>query len=120
MPLLPLAASGLIGDLKLLAAIPGEAPRSGACGGIQLLGLEVTQVRQKWRLFAARSAIELAEDAGIFTSKAAPNASFKQFSADVERNVAEGHQKIARCCEENRLKELSPDGVMRSWELASP
>jgi len=29
-------------------AIPGEAPRSGSCGGIQLLRLEYTQVRRKW------------------------------------------------------------------------
>jgi len=56
----------------------------------------------------------------IFTSKATPNASFKHVSAYVERNVAEGHQEIARCCEENRLKELSLDSVMRNWELASP
>ena len=56
----------------------------------------------------------------IFTSQAAASVSFKHFSADVEGNVAEGHEKIARCCEENRLKELSLDGMMRNWELASP
>jgi hypothetical protein len=29
-------------------AIPGEVPLSGACGEIQLLGLEDTQVRREW------------------------------------------------------------------------
>jgi hypothetical protein len=38
-----------------------------------------------------RIAIELAEDAGIFTSNAASDNFFKHFSADVERNLAEGH-----------------------------
>ena len=56
----------------------------------------------------------------IFTSNAAPDAAFNHFGADVERNVAADHEKIARGCEEDRLKELSLDDVMRKWELASP
>ena len=35
-------------DTMMRSAIPGEAPRSGSCGGIQLLRLEYTQVRRKW------------------------------------------------------------------------
>jgi len=101
-------------------AIPGEVPLSGSCGGIQLLGREDAQVRQKWRSSSGVWSNRVGEGCQIFTSHAAPNASFKHFGAYVERNVAADHEKIARGCEEDGLKELSPDGVMRRWELASP
>ena len=101
-------------------AIPGEAPRSGACGGIQLLGLEDRQIRQKWRSSSGVWSNRVGKGCRIFASHAAPNAFFKHFGAYIERNVAAGHEKTARCCAENGLKELSPDGVMRRRELASP
>ena len=41
-------------------------------------------------MLVARSALEFAEEAGIFTFRAAPNAAFKHFGADGETNVAEG------------------------------
>ena len=103
--------------LGRLAVIPGEVPLSGVCGGIQLLGLEDTQARQKWWSSSGVWCNRVGKGCRIFTSDAVLNASFKHFGAYVERNVAAGHEKTARCCEQNELKELSPDGVM---ELASP
>ena len=103
-----------------LTAIPGEVPLSVACGGIQLLGLEDTQTRQKWRSSSGVWSNRVGKGFRIFAFHAASNALLKHFGAYVQRNVAAGHEKTARCCEENGLKELSPDGVMRRKELASP
>ena len=101
-------------------AIPGEVALSGACGGIQLLGLEDRRIRQKWRSSSGVWSNRVGKGYRIFASHAAPNTFFQHFGAYIERNVAAGHEKTARCCAENGLKELSPDGVMRRRELASP
>ena len=53
----------------------------------------------------------------MFAFHAVSVALLKHFGAYIQRNVAAGHEKTARCCEENGLKELSPDGVMRRREL---
>ena len=101
-------------------AIPGEVPLSGSCGGVQLLGLEDARARKVWRCSCGVWCDRVGKGCGIFASNAAPNASFKHFGAYVERNVAADHEKIARGCEVDEFKELSPDDVMRRWELASP
>ena len=87
------------------AAIPGEAPLSGVCDGIQLLGLEDAQVRLKWRISGGVWCNRIGKGCRNSTSDAVPNVSFKHFGAYVERNVTAGHEKTARCCEENGLKE---------------
>ena len=102
------------------SAIPGEVPLSGARGGIHLLELEDTQIRQMRRSSCGVWCNRIGKGCRVSTSHAAPNAFFKHFGADVQRNAAAGHEKTARGCEENGLKELSPDGVMRRRELASP
>ena len=82
---------------KLLAAataIPGDVPLSGVCGGIQLLGLEDTQVRLKWRSSSDAWCNRIGKGCRIFTSDAAFNASLKYSGADVERNVAAGTRKL--------------------------
>ena len=113
-------AQALIAGALVWSAIPGEVPLSGACGGIQLLGLEDRQIRQEWRSSSGVWSNRVGKGCRIFASHAAPNAFFQHFGAYIERNVAAGHEKTARCCAENGLKELSPDGVMRRRELASP
>ena len=80
---------------------------------------KMRKLDRRGEVLAACGAIELVKDV-VFHFPCRSNASFKHFGAYVQRNVAAGHEKTARGCEENGLKELSPDGVMRKWELASP
>ena len=56
----------------------------------------------------------------FFTSDAGEIAYFKHFGAYVGLNVAADHEKSARGCEQDGLKELSPNDVTRRWESASP
>ena len=71
----PIASLALISTwIMYEAAIPGEVPLSGACDGIQVLGLEYTQTRQKWRSFSGVSSNRVGKGCRFFASHAAPNA----------------------------------------------
>jgi hypothetical protein len=89
-------------------AVPVEVPLSGACGGIHLLGLEDTQIRQMRRSSCGVWCNRVGKGCRVSTSHAAPNAFFKHFGADVQRNVAAGHEKTARGCEENGSRSSRP------------
>ena len=71
-------------------------------------------------VLAGIAAVELVKGAVFSLPRPLPTLLASNFGADVDRNVAAGHVRIARGCEENQLKELSPDDVMRKWESASP
>ena len=63
-------------------------------------------------VLAACGAIVLVKDAVFLLPMPLPTLLFKHFGAYVERNVAADHEKIARGCEVDEFKELSPDDVM--------
>ena len=71
-------------NLDRVTAIPGELSVSGACGGVQFLGWEDTQVSRRWRSSFGVWCSRIGKGCCLFTFHAASGASFKHFGVDVD------------------------------------